>query len=71
MSDKQPIISADTLVPLGFVMVMVGAIWSFGVLWQKTETLKEEVAYLRQDVKLIGTKVDTILGRLNAISYGK
>ena len=69
MEEKRTIVGMDTLVPLGAIVVIVGAVWSYGALWQKVENANQEITMLRQDVKSLTQKVDTLIGQLNRSAY--
>ena len=64
-SDK---ITTNSLIPLGLVITLLGAAISFGVMYNKVNTLSDEVNMLRIQTAEINSKVDKLVGRIGLTS---
>lgn len=53
-------INKDTFVSLGVILTLLGATFSFGVMYNKTNNLVEDVAELKLSVREIDAKIDQI-----------
>lgn len=65
----QTVLTKDTLIPVGAVIIVLSAAFSYGAMYNKVNALSGEVALLRQDNREINSKLDQLIGRVN-ISYG-
>jgi len=66
-----PIFNQETLVPIGLVLTMLAAAVSFGVMYQKVETLSGEVNVLRVQMAEANSKLDQLIGRQSVAIYGQ
>lgn len=62
-------ITKDTLVSWGVIITLLGAAFSFGVMYQKTNHLVDEVAELKVSVKEIDAKIDQIKLSSSSLSH--
>lgn len=73
------IVSKDTLIPIGAVILVLSGAFSYGIMYNKVDTLreematyrtesKEEITELRKDIKALTAAVNKLEGS-KAISY--
>lgn len=62
-------IGKDTWVSVGLVLAIVAGVFSYGIMYQKVESLTSEVSMLRQKTDLMNTKLDTLIGQLKLAAY--
>ena len=65
----QTVITKDTLIPIGAVIIVLSAAFSYGAMYNKVSSLTNEVALLRNDNREINSKLDQLIGRLNTVVY--
>lgn len=70
MSEKPSILRETSLVPLSFVILIGGGIWSYGAMWQQVQTLNQEQLSMRADIKDMSHKLDLLLEKTNTVGYG-
>lgn len=46
-----PILTRDTLIPVGAVVLVLSAAFSYGIMYNKVETLSSEMVGMRSDIK--------------------
>jgi len=66
---SQTVITKDTLIPIGAVIIVLSAAFSYGAMYNKVSSLTNEVALLRDDNREINSKLDQVIGRLNTVVY--
>ena len=59
----------DTLIPISAVSIVLAAGFSYGILYNKVNTLTDEVAGLRADTKALIITVNQLVGSSD-LSYG-
>lgn len=65
----QNIFSLQTLIPVGAVAIVLSAAFSYGIMYNDVQTLKSEVAMLREDIKDLTAAVNRLSGS-NVVTYG-
>jgi hypothetical protein len=65
---SQSILTKDTLIPIGAVIIVLSAAFSYGIMYNKVETLGDEVAALRDDIKELTKAVGQLEGN-RSVSY--
>lgn len=56
------VFSTETLVPVGLVLTLLAAAVSFGVMYQRVNTLGDEVGILRVQMAEANSKLDRLIG---------
>ena len=62
-------ISQTSAVSIGLVLTLLGAALSFGVVYNKVDTLENEVAEARKDIKELTASVNRIIGASGDIVF--
>lgn len=62
MSEERNIISQTSAVSIGLVITLIGAALSFGIVYNKVDTLGSEVSEARKDIKELTASVNQIIG---------
>lgn len=66
------LLTKDTLIPIGAVIIVLSAAFSYGIMYNKVSTLTVEVLSLRDDVKDLSNTVARLVGTLEEkVSYAK
>ena len=66
------LLTKDTLIPIGAVIIVLSAAFSYGIMYNKVSTLTVEVLSLRNDVKDLSNTVARLVGTLEEkVSYAK
>ena len=63
------ILTKDTLIPIGAVIIVLSAAFSYGIMYQKVATLTEKVDRIEMSLVQISADVNRLIG-LRTISYG-
>lgn len=63
------ILTRDTLIPIGAVIIVLSAAFSYGMMYNKVETLSVEVVGMRTDIKELTAAVNKLEGS-KVMSYG-
>lgn len=58
---ERPIINKESLIPLGLVITLVGAAMSFGVMYQKVETVRADLVDVKNQITKLDDKLDAVL----------
>lgn len=66
----QTVLTRDTFIPIGAVVIVLTAAFSYGIMYNKVQTLSDEVSQLRVEVAQINSTLNQLVGKLNTYSYG-
>lgn len=58
-------ITKDTLIPIGLVIIVLSAAFSYGIMYNKVATLTVEVTSLREDVQELNQSVAGLTAKLD------
>lgn len=61
-------VTTNTLIPIGFALTLLAAAVSFGVMYQKVNTVNEEVGVLRIQMADVSSKIDQLIGRQSIVT---
>lgn len=64
------ILTKDTLIPVGAVLIVLSAAFSYGIMYQKVATLTDEVAELNVAVQQLSKDVNQLIGS-KTLTYGE
>jgi len=66
----QTILTKDTLIPVGAVILILTASFSYGAMYQKVNNLENQVHQLNNSVQQLSRDVNQLIGA-NSISYNQ
>ena len=69
LNKERNVISQTSAVSIGLVLTLLGAALSFGVVYNKVDTLENEVAEARKDIKELTASVNRIIGASGDIVF--
>ena len=58
-------LTKDTYIPIGLVIIVLSAAFSYGIMYQKVATLTVEVTSLREDVQELNQSVAGLTAKLD------
>ena len=79
------VLTKDTFIPIGAVIIVLSAAFSYGIMYNKVSTLTSEIVFVKENQEVMRTeqirqaeetariesKLDLLLGRPEGISYVK
>jgi hypothetical protein len=64
-------ISTETTVTIGLLVIILGATFSFGVMWQKVENLRKQLDKFERKIEEIEKKIDKLITNIFQLDFEK